>query len=232
MRWCENTLGAFEDAIRFGESNPKLRGIELDVQLTADGEIVLLHNPSLWVADGEEWVLSRTPYDRLTEYTGRCGDPLGRICPRFEDVLKFIGHRTPLLCEIKAYEYDFATMVEKLRALLEAYQPAGDIILHSFSIPMMERVISGVETEGIKFGLLMQSAEKIQQAEHLLDRLDFLHPHYSLLEQQAELLISLGKEINTWTINDADCIRRIVAMNTSGLVEGIMTDDVSLVRCL
>ncbi|MBN1553358.1 MAG: glycerophosphodiester phosphodiesterase [Phycisphaerae bacterium] len=231
-RWCENTLGAFDDAIRFSEANPKLRGIELDVQLTADGEAVLLHNPSLWVADGQEWVLSRTTHAKLTEYTDKCDDPLGRICPRLEDVLKFVDHRTPLFCEIKAYDYDFATMADILRRLMEAYRPAGDIILNSFSIPMMEQIMKTCDMEGVKFALVFSSIDAITRAQSLMERLDYLHPHYDLLGSDTETFRAPGKPLNIWTVNREDILKRIVGLEIADLVEGVMTDDVSLVRYL
>lgn len=52
----ENTMEAFSEAVR-----RKADGIELDVQLTKDGEIVVIHDEKLnRVSDGSGWVKDHT----------------------------------------------------------------------------------------------------------------------------------------------------------------------------
>ena len=48
----ENTMAAFEKAVELGAD-----GIELDVQLTKDGELVVIHDETIdRVSDGSGWV--------------------------------------------------------------------------------------------------------------------------------------------------------------------------------
>ena len=48
----ENTMAAFEKAVEMGAD-----GIELDVQLTKDGELVVIHDETIdRVSDGSGWV--------------------------------------------------------------------------------------------------------------------------------------------------------------------------------
>ena len=47
----ENTMAAFEKAVEMGAD-----GIELDVQLTKDGELVVIHDETIdRVSDGSGW---------------------------------------------------------------------------------------------------------------------------------------------------------------------------------
>ena len=52
----ENTMAAFEKAVEMGAD-----GIELDVQLTKDGELVVIHDETIdRVSDGSGWVKDYT----------------------------------------------------------------------------------------------------------------------------------------------------------------------------
>ena len=59
----ENTLAAFEKAVEMGAD-----GIELDVQLTKDGELVVIHDETIdRVSDGSGWVKDYT-YAKLIKH--------------------------------------------------------------------------------------------------------------------------------------------------------------------
>lgn len=116
----ENSLAAFRRAVAAGY------GIEMDVQLTADGQAVLFHDDSL---------------ERLLGCTGRVRDytyeqlqlfPIAgsreRI-PLLRDVLTMVGGRVPLLIEIKMNGLDLAVCEETAR-LLDTYE--GNFCIESF----------------------------------------------------------------------------------------------------
>ena len=55
----ENTLPAFEKAVELGAD-----GVELDIQMTADGEIVVIHDEMVdRTSDGKGWVKEYTLED-------------------------------------------------------------------------------------------------------------------------------------------------------------------------
>ena len=59
----ENTMAAFEKAVEMGAD-----GIELDVQLTKDGELVVIHDETIdRVSDGSGWVKDYT-YAKLIKH--------------------------------------------------------------------------------------------------------------------------------------------------------------------
>ncbi len=82
----ENTLAAFELALRQGAD-----GVELDVQLCATGEVVVLHDESLGRTTGYAALLAETPWSVV-----RTLDAGVRKAPRFA------GERIPLLAEVLA----------------------------------------------------------------------------------------------------------------------------------
>lgn len=106
----ENSLAAFWRAAEAGY------GIELDVQRTRDGEIVVFHDESMLRACGVE--------KHIREYTlAELRDiPLfgteHRI-PRFADVLDAVGGRVPLIVELK-YAADWQPLCGETLRLLRA----------------------------------------------------------------------------------------------------------------
>src|SRR5512146_1026748 len=80
----ENTLPAFEAAIALGAD-----GVELDVQATADGKLVVFHNPRLEGTTNGSGPVSAQTFDRL-----RALDAGSWFAPAFA------GTRIPTLTEV------------------------------------------------------------------------------------------------------------------------------------
>lgn len=91
----ENSLAAFQQAIEAGYA------IELDVHLSADGEIVVFHDYDLQRMTGVEGKITSLPLAELQKLTLLQSDQ--RI-PSFVDVLALIHGQVPLLIEIKNEE--------------------------------------------------------------------------------------------------------------------------------
>lgn len=88
----ENSLSAFQRAIDGGYP------IELDVQMISDGTLVVFHDESLSrLTDNDGYIkfLNKSDLNILT-----LKDSKEKI-PTFDEVLKFVDGRTPLLIEIK-----------------------------------------------------------------------------------------------------------------------------------
>lgn len=89
----ENSMPAFEAAVAAGY------GIELDTQTTADGRLVVFHDENLYRMCGVDKKLYECTYKELTEY--RLAKTEYRI-PLFEEVLRMVNGRVPLVVEIKS----------------------------------------------------------------------------------------------------------------------------------
>ncbi len=90
----ENSLAAFQKAVEAGY------GIELDVQLTADGEVAVFHDKDLKRICGKDICLGSLSSKELSEHT--LLDSKESI-PLFSQVLDLVGGRVPLIVEIKHY---------------------------------------------------------------------------------------------------------------------------------
>ena len=88
----ENSLKAFRKAVENGY------GIELDVQLTADDQLVVFHDVSLYRMTGIDRNLTDCSYEELQSY--RLLDTDEKI-PLFSEVLKVLQPDTRLIIEVK-----------------------------------------------------------------------------------------------------------------------------------
>ena len=116
---AENSLEAFRLAVEHGY------GMELDVQLTKDNQLVVFHDKSLKRVCGVNVDLYTQTYDELRQYFL----PGGQQIPLFSEVLELVDGKTPLIVEIKYHD----RLIETCKAAheqLKAYK--GSYCVESF----------------------------------------------------------------------------------------------------
>jgi glycerophosphoryl diester phosphodiesterase len=86
----ENSIAACEAAIRIGA------GIECDLRLTADGQIILFHDPDANRLCGSPLAIERSRWTDVSALR------IGAHCvPTLEQLLDLVGDTVPLLLEVK-----------------------------------------------------------------------------------------------------------------------------------
>ena len=116
----ENSLTAFKKAVDSGY------GIELDVQLTKDGKLVVFHDETLKRMCGADVKLTDLDFDELKQY--KLADSEEHI-PLFEDVFSVFRDKAPVLIELKPHGKYIRAAV-KLMEYLDGYE--GDYCIQSF----------------------------------------------------------------------------------------------------
>ena len=123
----ENSLPSFEAAAKAG------LGVELDIQLTADDQIVVFHDETLKRMCGADIKVRSLTYQQLCQYTLQGGQ---QHIPLLKDALATLGNTT-LLCEIKCYSGVANMKICQLAApLLQSYP--GPVCIESFD-PLIVR---------------------------------------------------------------------------------------------
>ena len=120
----ENSLPAFERAAHEGY------GIELDVQLSKDGKVVVFHDDTLDRVCGVHARVDEKTWAELQELR-LCGTEYG--IPLFSEVLNTVRGRGPLIVELKNGRRN-RELCEKTYALLQDYR--GEACIESFN-PMI-----------------------------------------------------------------------------------------------
>lgn len=124
----ENSMAAFQAAAEAGF------GIELDVQLSKDGTVMVFHDYTLDRVCGKEGLLTDLTAAELS--TLRLKDTEQTI-PTLAEVLRLVDGRVPLLIELKGETGDTAVVPATL-AVLEGY--TGAWCMESFN-PLIVRAV-------------------------------------------------------------------------------------------
>ena len=109
----------------FGKAVDAGYGIELDVQMTADGKVVVVHDFNLKRISGVDKEIDQCTYEELQEYPIYGSD---QRVPLFEDVLKAVDGKVPLIVELKYKEG--SKICEKAQEILNGY--TGIYCIESF----------------------------------------------------------------------------------------------------
>ena len=97
----ENSMGAFELALKAHTA------IELDIHITKDNQLVVIHDSDLKRLTGRDGVVEHLTYKELENI------PLldGQKIPLLDDVIKLVNEEVPILVELKVYEKNYKELV-------------------------------------------------------------------------------------------------------------------------
>ena len=109
----ENSMAAFRRARAMG------CGVELDVHLTQDGRLAVIHDKSLLRTAGTDLIVEQLTVPQLKEY--RLEGTQEQI-PLLEEVLEVFQDGPPLLVELKADYFDVKKLVEQTVRTLDRYR--------------------------------------------------------------------------------------------------------------
>lgn len=208
----ENTLRAFELAIEQGAQM-----IELDLHLTADGQVVVIHDPTL-----DHTTNLRGRVDQLTlEQIKRADAGKGERVPTLDEVLDLTAGKVRLYLEIK----DARAATPTLQTI-RARQCQDAMLLASFDVEMMKRL--GEEVRDVELGVILGTSTL-----HPLVRYREAFPwrslqavNYQVLCMQVELCYgylakrarSAGKRLYVWTADTEKQFARMLRCEVDGIV--------------
>lgn len=117
----ENSLLAFQKAINYNY------GIELDVHITKDNQIVVHHDDTLERICNTDKKISEITYKELNNY--KLLETNEKI-PLLTETLKLINGKVPLIIEIKADYIKYKKICIKVAKIIEKYN--GFVLIESF----------------------------------------------------------------------------------------------------
>lgn len=146
----ENTLASFQAALDIG-----VDGIELDVHLSRDGHLVVIHDANLRrTTNGQGLVHEHTLAELKALDAGSWHGAAfaGERIPTFEEVLDLVGSRVPLQVELKGATEG---VTEATLAALERRGLLGTVMMTSFHLNLLPRVrelVPAVEIGALVWG--------------------------------------------------------------------------------
>lgn len=218
----ENTIAAFDLAVEM-----KADYIEIDVQRSKDGKLVLIHD---------------TTVDRTTDGTGKVGDLtfdqlrsldagswkgeqfVGEQIPTFEEILERYHGKVGILIELKTPELYPGIEEQVAKALKERNldKPQNEkIIIQSFNFESMKKVndlLPKVPVGVLTSNRADTTAEALQEFSTYAD---WFNPSYGIVtEELVNQVHSLGMKIGSWTVRSQEAADFLFEMN----VDAIITD--------
>ncbi len=211
----ENTLAAFRQAVEIG-----VDGIELDVQLSADGVPVVIHDATVdRTTDGSGWVrdLARAQLQEL-DAGGHAGAAFAdeRI-PTLEEVLAEVGDKLLIDIELKyptletvSLEAQVIEVIQRLgmqrRGWLSSFKPYA---LHT------ARRLAPEMPCGLIYGPLSPGSWLLGP----ITPHEALHPHASLVSKRMmQRARRRGQRVITWTVDDPAQARQLAAWGVDAII--------------
>lgn len=204
---AENTLESFQKAILM-----HVGGIELDVHLSADGEIIVIHDETLdRTTDGTGKISAMTLLQlRKITIDGR------HIIPTLSEVVDMIPENLVINIELKAAE-----CAKPVVALIGGYIARGrkysQFLVSSFDWTALQHVRE--LDRNIPLGVLTATDLHLAIGFAEFIQAESIHPHFHLLDaQNTAAMRQQGFKVLTWTVNEPEDIALIKSFKPDGII--------------
>jgi glycerophosphoryl diester phosphodiesterase len=184
-----------------------VRGIELDVQLSSDGEIMVIHDETINRTTNGKGLVKNFTRLELQKYG----------IPTLSEILELVNRNCFINIELKGIgtEKPVVNLIENYIA--DKNWNYNDFLVSSFDWKMLEEV--QLLNPKIQIGVLTEDT--------ILEALAFakkikafsIHPDYVLLtKENVALMQENGFEVYTWTVNAKEDIEKIKSLTVNGII--------------
>ena len=215
----ENTMAAFQKAI-----DDMADYIELDVQLTNNGEVIVMHDSNAYRTTGVDANIVNMTYKEVKTLDAGSwfsDEYVGENVPSLKEVLELTQGKIKLNIELKPADNGTALAKNTVR-LIEKYNMVNDCVITSFS----ESALKAVKTynQEIKVGYILSAA---YGDFYDMKNVDFFSVNAAFLSKRTiDAIHNSGKRVYAWTVNNKESIKNL----TNKGVDGIITDNPVLAR--
>src|SRR5215204_3219063 len=220
----ENTLAAFELAL-----SQDADGIELDVKLSADGNVVVIHDTTVdrtTGAHGRVQDMSLADLRALSAGSFFSSNFSTEKIPMLEEVFETFGKKTFINVELTNYNTPRDHLVESACMLVKKFNLQKYVMFSSFyalNLSKARSYLPDVPCGLLAFpGLLGAWARSFGFA---FGKYSALHPNFKdVTPQQVQRVHRLKGRVHIWTVNAEEDMRRLFGWS----VDAIFTDDPQL----
>lgn len=220
----QNTLPAFEKAIQFNAD-----GIETDVHLCKDGEIVICHNYTVDATSNGKGSIDEMTFAELRELdfgSYFSNDFKGVTLPTLAELLTLVKNMQLINIEIKAPKKD-NDLVKRVVEEVYKFGVEKNSIISCFN-PECIKQVKDID-ENIKTALLYEDDELGNEimtfgvAKYCQQlKADAAHPHRNLITHKEIIdLHNLGIAVNPWTVNLKEDIIKLTNWGCDALITDI-----------
>lgn len=204
----ENTFVSFQKAL-----DMQVNGIELDVHLSADEEIIVIHDEAIdRTTNGKGFVNALS----LREMKAFRIDGKHQI-PTLREVFDLVNQNCFINIELKSYD-----AAEKVVSLIEKFVTKKGwkydrFLVSSFDWNSLQQV--AFLNDKIPVGVLTETDLDLALAFAKFIQAKSIHPHFHLLtKENTAQMQEKGLQVFPWTINELEDIQKIKSFNVNGII--------------
>jgi glycerophosphoryl diester phosphodiesterase len=223
----ENTLAAFRLALEYHAD-----AIELDAKLSADGQVVVIHDQTVDRTTQGHGKVSALTLEQLRQLDAGSHFDIAfknESIPTLADVFAAVGKRIFINVELTNYASLNDDLPDKAVELVKQYDLTEWVIFSSFNPLALRRAHQLLPT--VPLGMLAEPGRSGWLARSWIGRL--LVPYQALHPEKGDVTPGLvaashrrGQRVHVWTVNQPEEMHRLFACQ----VDGIFTDDPRLAR--
>jgi len=219
----ENTIAAFEKALELGAD-----AIELDLHVSCDGELVVIHDDTLdRTTDGQGPVHARSLQELKQLDAGRWfGERFaGQRIPTLAEVLELFAGKVPLALEVKGGSAFFRGIEERVVSVLREHQVISQVAIASFdhhALLRLKELEPSLRTAALLVGrpVSMPVVAKACRADAMAVECGLV------TNTEVAVCRAAGLQLVVWVVNEPSRMRYFVDLG----VDGIITDRPDLLR--
>ena len=204
----ENTFVSFQKAL-----DMQVDGIELDVHLSADGEIIVIHDETIDRTTNGNGFVNALSLHELKAF--RINEKYH--IPTLKEVFDLVNQDCFINIELKSYE-----ATDKVVSLIEKYVAKKGwkydrFLVSSFDWNALQQV--AFLNDKIPLGVLTETDLDLALAFAKFIQAKSIHPHFHLLtKENTAQMQEKGLQIFPWTINEYEDIQKIKTFHVNGII--------------
>jgi glycerophosphoryl diester phosphodiesterase len=214
----ENTLAAFRAAIATGADM-----IELDVHLTRDDEVVVIHDDTLErTTNGKGNVAEKTLAELKTLDAGSWFHSrfAGERIPTLAEVLEIARDRIFVNIELKKgknFPYTMEKLADRTLAVVEKGGMTGQVLFSSFDPAAINRIKE--KASRLPISLIVDKPWEKPEDPGAGARYPTLNCRTTVLnEENIRRAHAAGIRIHVWTVNTTQAMEKFIALGVDGII--------------
>lgn len=206
----ENSLAAFHEAARL-----PIYGVEFDVHLTKDGELVVIHDETIArTSDGKGFVKDMTLAElRSFDFGSWFSDEFrGELIPTLYEVLEIFSETSHHLnIELKSDIFPYEGMVGKVVAMVQKMKLDARVVISSFdheAVRAVKKIAPHIETAALFMEVLVDPLDYMRTIP--ADALHISLPYAA--RPSMRKVVETGVAVRVFTVNEvkyAEALRKI-----------------------
>ncbi len=215
----ENTLAAFKLAAEKGAD-----AVEFDVQLTADGQVIIIHDPNLDRTTNGKGKVSKVPLAALRDLDAGSWfseQYRGESIPTLDEVFETVGQHLYMNIELKNYSTPCDNLVSKVVETVKKHGVQDRTLFSSFLPHNLRK--ARLLLPGVPRGLLTMRGKWGSWGRTFGWRGDYFALHPNLVDVNAGLVDRVhvaGKRVQVYTVSTEDDIRKMIGFGVDGIFVG------------